>query len=60
MYCFAEGPNKFAIPIARTEGVVSGKVDIKTIRKHTNVIPISSKGKIQKRIKDVCGDKIPS
>jgi hypothetical protein len=60
MYCFSEGPNKFAVPIARAEGIISGRVDVGSIRKHTNVIPISSKGRIQKRIKVVCGDKIPS
>ena len=59
-YCFSEGPNKFAIPIARSENSIKGKVDITTIKKHTGIIPISSKGRIQKRIKDVCGDKIPS
>lgn len=59
-YCFSEDPNKFAIPIARSEGSIKGKVDIATIKKHTGIIPISSKGRIQKRIKDVCGDKIPS
>ena len=60
-YCFESDSNKHVVPIAKSNGVLRGVIKSKKIAKRlTNVIPISSKGRIQKRIKDVCGDKIPS
>ena len=59
-YCFVSNSNKHVIPIAKSKHALKGIVNAKSFSRITNIIPISSKGRIQKRIKDVCGSKIPS